>query len=460
MVVGVSFMALASVLPSTVVESLLSEVAALREAADQADWSRCEGASMRAQGLAHASVLRLFGEDARILEHGVGLQKRSSAFVAGLQAAAGTRPEFFAAISARVGEQHSDSLERLAQGETADVPLLKQLKGVASGTTGFWTDRDLVVAASVQGLMGRVHASFNRGLARGRDLGVERLEDAIRRVEATQAGARAGLYSTLIDAAAQPKKLGAAVRLAAASEQALPSFAELQGSVQLRMRTLLEAGKNTEAEVVGQRLARAGLLTRLGVADHTAGYRIALELSAGSERDDVRALLRKASRRAPSVEIPHGRDTALAHVPDEDDGAFIEVWGVVVGLEVQRVGEKLVSRVKLRSPANGAEVDLVVLFAHLGHAGLTRGAFARASGIVRAASRYNDGAPAVEVSRIPLAELAKGSWEAGVVYAARRWFAPWRNGANIMWSIGPHAPGVEGETGAAELKFAPPLREG
>lgn len=441
------------------ITALLAEIDAVRSSADVGDWSACELASIRAQGLAHASAMRLIGGDEHNLALVAELHSESAAFSTALKDAAGSRPEFFAAMMDQVPEGQRESLERLAQGDVRGVPLLEDLGQIGISGPGLVMGRDLVTTAAVQGLLGRVHASFNLGAAVGREVEVERLERALVEVEEAQHRYRASLYAQLLQETSRQVRIDAAMGLAMWSERVFPAFAELQSQCFLGFRRLLEAGEGSRAERVGQSLVRAGLLTRGGIADHATGYRLALELSGGTEREDVRAVLRRASRLVASLAIPNGRDTPLARVDSEEDGAFIEVWGVVAGMESERVGEKLVSRVTLRSPVNGAEVDLVVLFAHASHAGITRGAFARASGTLRLASRFNKGGLAVEVGRIPLADLAGESWTAGTIQAVKQWTSPWRNGANLSWSLGLHRPGVEGEMGAAELKFAPPMRK-
>jgi hypothetical protein len=193
-----------------------------------------------------------------------------------------------------------------------------------------------------------------------------------------------------------------------------------------------------------------------------ASHRLALEAACTAPREDARDALTGAGGKALEGPLPSGRETPLAEVAQSDPETLVEVCGVVSRMSVARLeGDFLVTRLRIEAPVDGATANAIVRFAHLPHAGLTQGAFIRLSGVHRHESRFHDGEPAIEVDQLELARLAKDDWTVSFIRLAERWITPWRTGANVAWSLGPHR-GVDDEKGepmgAGELFFTRALK--
>ncbi len=143
------------------------------------------------------------------------------------------------------------------------------------------------------------------------------------------------------------------------------------------------------------------------------------------------------------------------------DGDYVEVEGYVARLDVVRErSDKLLTRVLLEDSSGTSKATVVTVFTHLPHRGVTHGAFCRLSGSYRTNSPVNDGQPAIEVQRLPLAELAKKAWRLRLLEAGARWVEPWPNGHNMIWSLGRHEPDGQDDLshlGAGEFIVRKPL---
>jgi hypothetical protein len=269
------------------------------------------------------------------------------------------------------------------------------------------------------------------------------------------------IYAALVTRQPMAAVADAATSLAGAIERSLPMFARTQAAIRVAMSRLRALGKGTAAERLGRLGVRAGALTREAIASHCACYRLAVSVLGPQPAKDVSSLLRKTDSLPFSVTLPNGKNTALKELGASLEGTFVEIEGFVEAVTADRQGDgKLISQVTLLDASSGNEADAVTVFAHLPHAGVTKDAFCRLSGIYRSSSSLFQGRPAVETDVLSLSELSKASWQIAFLRLADRWFQPWRAGANLYWSLGPHGNEDDGEGffGAGELLFMPFIR--
>ena len=387
-------------------------------------------------------------------------------------------PELLAEYRQRIVDHRRDhlgveeSLDKLISGETRGVPLLEAMSSGMDGPCvgGLVAARENSILCLCRGLMAVIHAEFNLALP---------LAQA--RTEAVMAGDLAGaargladelamvlrehqiaVYGALVARRPDAETARLAYTLAGELEQRLPAFAHLQAALHASMTFLRGAGKGGASERIGRVAARCNMIAREAIACHAAGYRLALEVAGPAADEQVLDLAKRARELAFDGELPDGKNTELARLNLVEDGAFVEIEGFADSVTTSRSNDgKLISHLKLLDPSSGATVDAAAVFVHLPHAGLTKGAFCRLSGHLKEESALSSDGPVVEVHTLSLAELAEESWRIAFVRSAERWFQPRRNGANIVWSLGPHhrAPdeGIE-LIGAGELLFLPLVR--
>lgn len=364
------------------------------------------------------------------------------------------------------------SLEQLAKGKIKDVSLLAPFSPRASDALAEDIDRLASVALLClsRGLLAGVHAEFNlavSALMRRQPspidaIDAESMHDVTARlVNDTENWLRRrqkGIYGVLVMGQPAEAVVEAALALAGDTERHLPEFVRAQAAIRLAMVRLREEGKGTAAERLGRLGARAGALTREALASYCASYRLALSVLGPNSARDVAAVLGKADALPFTTSLPNGKDTTLNSLNASLEGAFVEIEGFVTTVEAEREADgKLISHLTLLDPSSGATANAVAVFAHLPHAGVTRDAFCRLSGVFRMQSTLLQGRPAVEVDVLSLSELSKASWWIAFLRLAEAWFQPWRNNANLTWSLGVHSDEV-GLFGAGELLFSPLIR--
>lgn len=443
-----------SMLSSELFSQLREGIESLREAAAAAHWDSCDLASMQALGFGHACFVECLADRVRVGERGRRTRTRRRRLAGSIRTLAATQPGFFEAVSNTLADDHpfAASLASLAEGQADGVTLLGAIDA-AGGVPEVRVDAHMAIASMAQGLLGRVHAAFNRPgppqkpLTEALPAFSELLEARLHDVFAEAGGDRESLRE-------------AAFRFSRTVEAELPMLVRSQRQARDRFDAFAADGAGGKAEQLGLVLAEAGLQTRKALAFHAGGYALALESAFGRPGEPGSTLLGRADRMSFGYELEHGKDTPLHRVGDAEEGDFVEVWGRARTVEAQRVGDKLVSRLELESLTNESRVVVAVRFAHLPHAGVVPGAFVRANGRVRHASVENNGGLAVEADVLQLAELAGQSWSLALLRSASAWTRPWRTNANLWWSLGFHeAIGSEQENfGAGELIFTDPQR--
>ncbi|WP_120633268.1 hypothetical protein [Ruegeria sp. EL01] len=363
------------------------------------------------------------------------------------------------------------SVAMLEEGKTKDVPLLElySFRLAASQADQIKAQSDLVLSCLSRGLLARVHAEFH--LSQRTNRAPSRSSDIDRHHQATEAvlvnaerwlerGQRR-IYCALAGQESADHTARAAMALAVEIERRLPIFVRTQGAIRQTMLFLRDDGKGAASERMGRLAARAGMLTREAIASHCASYRMALHALSLHPPEEVDALMRRTETTAFDGPLPNGRDVPLKDLDAVNDGDFVEIEGFVRSLEALRLGDgKLVSRVVLHDPSSDTTANAVAIFAHLPHAGVTLDSFVRANGLFKAGSTLFGGEPAVEIDALALNDLGQSSWRVAFLGLADRWFEPWRNGANLIWSLGPHGLGDDDEMrfGAGELLYLPLFR--
>ena len=323
-----------------------------------------------------------------------------------------------------------------------------------------------MVASLTQGLLGIVHAEFNRTLhavsvPSGGWPGIDEAFRAETREFREQL--RAGQLAAY-GALAGSSEEASMERIAALTgflEEALPRIAALKHASVRAIQDRLEGRRNTAAKELGHTATLAAELTREAIGTHAGAYRLALDLLDPVVKGGP---LRERARSLPfDKAIPNGRNTSLSDVSQADDGAFIEIEGFIDQIRVVRSADgKLIGQLKLGDPTSGASASVAVLFVQPLHVGMTVGACARVSGAFRAQSELLDGEPAVEADRLPLADLADEAWRLALLRSAERYYGTWRNQTNMYWSLGPHETVTEDGApvqGAGELIYAPFVRK-
>lgn len=251
------------------------------------------------------------------------------------------------------------------------------------------------------------------------------------------------------------------------SQQALSFAAEIEllleplcanaARLERSIEQLFADGRGTEAETSGRLATDHTAVIRTAIALHAACLRFSLDLASPAPDNDGKALVAAAPDMTFDGELPDGLNAELHRIGEIEDGRLIEVRGSVVSREAFRDGDgKLVTRAVIRDPSSDAEITLAGVFAHWAHSGMTPGAFVHATGSWRTSSVLNSDDPALEVTQLPLADMADSTWRHAMLWLGSRWFPRWRNELQIDWSMSPHLAG-NGDTpprqGAVELIF-------
>jgi hypothetical protein len=493
---------------------LFEEVLSLRESLVEQAWEALSERGLRCLGLGHGAFRRLQGEAIRagrldtlhrpIAESFVRVlqaiaksedsadfaravretldradpQARLDARLSARQEATGTAlpaalvDKMRAALVTKPSERIDieDSLGKLSAGRTKDVSLLAPFSPPAAKHLALEIEHGVqfVLLSLCRGLQAVVHAELNRSLRSAslpsNAIASDDFRAAVGRIldetEGHLRGAQRRLYGALVAEKPMPEVADIALSLAGDIERELPMFVRAQAAIRLAMLQLREQGKGTASERLGRLGMRAGAVTRDAIASHCAAYRLAVAVLSPQPPSDMTALIKRTSALPFAVALPDGKNTELNALGPTLEGAFVEIEGFVTEVSAGRESDgKLVSHLALMDPSSGGTADAVVLFVNLANVGVTRDAYCRLHGTFKTESGLFQGKPAVEVGLLPLAELSKTSWLIAFLRSASRWFQPWRNGANLYWSLGPH--GIHGGDeflGAGELLFAPLIR--
>ncbi len=330
-------------------------------------------------------------------------------------------------------------------------------------------------AARVRGLLTIYHAEFNIAL------------DALS-TEASNAENTADLVGSLLTSAfsafrsslntmlqtiqsdlanAQPGVAPESLQvLACFVESELPMMARHAAVARMAYNALRSAGAGQRAEKLGRRAAEAGRMVREAVASYGSSSLLSIWMRAPSIPDEIRELLSDAGDLAFDSAIPNGKDIELSQLSNSLPGTLVEVSGFVESISAMREPSgKLISRATLVDPSSGAKGDIVAVFVHMAHSGITKGSYVRASGVFDF-TPPGGGAPALHIDSIPIAKIAEKSFRMRFYRLCRPYFQVWPNRANLFWSPGPHnlVDDIDGinesssSFGAGELLFQPFIR--
>lgn len=330
-------------------------------------------------------------------------------------------------------------------------------------------------AARVRGLLTIYHAEFNIALD-ALSIEARNFEDTADLVESLLTSAfstfrsswNAMLQTIQSDLAnAQPGVAPQSLQvLASFVDSEVPMMARRLAVARVTSNALRSAGSGQRAEKLGRRAAEAGRMIREAVASYGASSLLSIWMRAPSIPDEIRELLSDAGDLAFDSAIPNGKDTELSQLSNSLPGKLVEVSGFVESISAMREPSgKLISRATLVDPSSGAKGDIVAVFVHMAHSGVTEGSYVRASGVFDT-TPPGGGAPALHIDSIPIAKIAEKSFRMRFYRLCRPYFKVWPNRANLYWSPGPHSlvddvDGVKESSssfGAGELLFQPFIR--
>ncbi|WP_020415054.1 hypothetical protein [Microbulbifer variabilis] len=360
------------------------------------------------------------------------------------------------------------SMEGLASGDTENISLLNAYLPNTDKplNPGLESGADAVMMCLCRGLLALVHAQFNNAVSTGGhkpgfstdDIG--EVKAITREFTDFIEGWQKQIYSAVL--IGNPENItNISLLFAGEIERNLPALIGAQAAMHNVIQELLGRGSGGLAERVGDIAVDAHFLTRKAIASHVACYRLAASTSGLEIPKDIKELQKGIASMSFSTALPNGKNVELAKLSNHLDGEFIEVRGFVKNVtSPPQEGGMLLSHIKLHDPSSDAEANAVVRFSHLPHAGVTKGAFCRLSGIFRKSSSLLSGRPGVEVDALALADIGENSFDIAFMRLASRWFQPWRSNANLYWSLGVQSPDSSDETsqGAAELLFTPLIR--
>lgn len=217
-----------------------------------------------------------------------------------------------------------------------------------------------------------------------------------------------------------------------------------------------DRGSGEQAEEVGSMLAEGGGLIRQSVASAIAGQQLALDVALNESGAPIP--LAALARQLPLGDgLRNGRNVDLEDIGELDDDDLVEVRAFVDKVEAVRDADgKLMSIVTVADPSSGASAKATANFVDFRHRGMTPGSFCRFSATVERSNQAGE-AVALRIDRLSAAEWSGVQWRFALMDSARRWFQPFPNGHNIVWSLGPHhAASVTEDSdrmGAGELVF-------
>jgi hypothetical protein len=454
---------------------LSDRLVTLRRAVRSAQWNAVLAASLDAVGAAHAHLPAIADLEAEAAETLVYHSERAEAFATAFAVLAerDDRVEVVAKLRAQLtgadpglAQRLEVVLARIEAGERT-FPSLATTAIDTMVPTG--APADLAIAAASRGLRGLAHHAFNTVTIPPPDLGtalevLEEFEGVVTHRESLLRDAQTRLFDAIKAGSPGAVVANEAQELAATVEQFAAGFAAAQARVAAVASALRDAGRGTDAEKAGMRLAAAGLLLREAFASHAAAVALGVELRRFRPSSNAQRVLDIDQGMVFDAALPSGRRTELAHLSTVADGTLVQIRGFATGFEQRRSADgKLLSQVTLLDPSSGSSAAAVGVFIHLPHAGVTEGAYVVVHGFARTSSPLLAGGAGVEIDVLPLVELAKRSWRLRLLELGALWAETWRNGLHIHWSLGPHSAADDdspaANRGAAELVFTPFARE-
>jgi hypothetical protein len=444
-----------------------TNMALLRRALQRAKWQEAKSRSWRCLGLGTGALRSLESDDIntlRLRERASASAESSVARVRAMvsspdrrAALAAARTAFEQAKPEKAARMHS-LLDALLAGDTAVLDGL-----VTEPTIERSAAHDVAIAARLRGLLGLFHCDLNAAIAAppwpDPDFLYEHARSAVQNASRTLTESQSGMF----DAFKGGKRAVIArhARLVVDSvESTVLSLAVVLARCHTTAASLVSSGKGTAAERMGEVARFGGELVRELGATYAAALRIASEAAIGVWSKEVDMLVAQAATLSLDASLPDGRNVEIAKLATVPDGTSVDVSGFVSKTTARRPEpQKLIGHLELVDPSSQETAEVVGLFVHPAHAGIATAAFVRATGTYRHASTLNGGKPTVELTAIPLNELANRSWRIGFLSLARQWISRWPNRLAISWSIGPHTAGdAAHQQGAGDLIYPPLVR--
>ncbi len=326
-------------------------------------------------------------------------------------------------------------------------------------------DANLALSYAAHGIKARSHAGFNLAIVEEDPAppatAVARLKAATAAFSSEGRQAQLAAYSAILSAAPGPALRESLAAAATKLESSLPAF---YASVAPYVRTYLaavEEGVVGRTDQIGRALTKANDAWREGICTYIAFQQLRLLLLRFRRAGEHRVLIDRAAEFAFDGVVPNGVDIDIADVAKQDDGAFVELRGIVRELDQEVLcDDTLVSKLRLGSVNGAADVLCAVRFAHLGRMGIGVGSFLRINCHKQDQVKVLDKAPGVMIDHLSHVKLAKTSWRYALLRLSEPYFPRWRHKLNIAWSPIPHtAPTGESiVAGANEFIYSPFLR--
>ncbi|OSC40279.1 hypothetical protein B8W66_13235 [Mycobacterium decipiens] len=340
-----------------------------------------------------------------------------------------------------------DSFDAIADGKASSAPVWATLAARRPLVLPLG-GRDESVAAMVRGALGLVHADFAAAFAhwdarrddlRDEDRLAPALEKLVAEFSRDLRHHQAAVYAAL--AVQAPTDRIAQNQIAALVDFVVSRtryFARVQAAAYWAVDALHEDGRGGAAERIGLIAATAGGLTRQAIASLAAGLKLSLDLASTDSYEGIE-VAEAARTQAFEMTLPNGRNVSLHRLDEVPDSDFVEVSARVAGLSASRDGDgKLIGRLELIDPSSGARAAAAAIFVDWRHVGLTRGSYCSFSAEFRSSLAALGGVAGLLIDRLPQNQLEKQSWRFRFLRSAKRWFEPYRNGHNMIWSLGPH----------------------
>lgn len=326
-------------------------------------------------------------------------------------------------------------------------------------------DANLALSYAAHGIKARSHAGFNLAIAQEDPAppatAVADCSAATAAFSSVVRQAQLAAYNAILSAAVGPALRESLATAATELESFLPAFyAGLAPYVRTYLAAV-EEGVVGRTDQIGRALTQANDAWREGVCTYIAFLQLRLWLLRFRRAGEPRVLIDRAAEFAFDGVVPNGTDTDIADVAAQDDGAFVELRGIVRELDQDVLSDDtLVSKLRLGSVNGAADVLCAVRFAHLGRMGIGVGSFLRINGEKRDQVTVLDNVPGVMIDHLSHVELAKTSWRYALLRLSEPYFPRWRHKLNIAWSPMPHtAPTGESiVAGANEFIYSPFLR--
>ena len=337
---------------------LSDRLVTLRRAVRSAEWNAVFAASLDALGAARAHLPAIANLEAEAAETLAFHVERAEAFTTAFQALAerADRVEVVANLRAQLTAADPGLAQRLDVVLTRIEAGERTFPSVAPAIDTMVPTQapaDLAIAAASRGLRGLAHHAFNTVADPPPDIGtalamLEEFEGLLTHRESLLRDAQTRLFDVI--KAGRPGDVVAdeAQQLAATVEQFVAGFAAAQARVAPVAGALRDAGRGTDAEKVGMRLAMAGLLGREAFASHAAALALVFELRKFRQSPNARRVLDMDEDVVFDRALPSGTRTEMARLSSVPEGTLVQIRGFATAFVQRRSADgKLLSQVTL-----------------------------------------------------------------------------------------------------------------